>query len=98
MELPFPRTWWIDPGKVMGGRYPGTPDRQESRRMLAALVACGVRTFINLQEEGERGAGGAPFRDYRPELSTAAVRAGTGVDFHRFPVPDCDVPDRRLMA
>ena len=25
--LPFPRTWWIDPGKILGGCFPGSARR-----------------------------------------------------------------------
>ena len=24
--LPFERSWWIEVGKVIGGRFPGTPN------------------------------------------------------------------------
>ena len=48
LNLAFSRSWWIDPGKGIGGRYPGTPDAAESQRMLARLLDVGVRPVINL--------------------------------------------------
>jgi hypothetical protein len=98
MKLPFPRTWWIDPGRIMGGRYPGTQDPRESRRMLAALLDAGVRTMVNLQELDEVGHGGAPFPDYRDVVEGLARERGVGVTFHRFPIADLDVPETALMG
>jgi hypothetical protein len=65
--------------------------------MLADLLGCGVRTVINLQEEDERGAGGKPFRDYRRELFALAGELALDVEFHRYPIADCDVPTFELM-
>jgi hypothetical protein len=98
VNLPFARTWWIDPGRIMGGRYPGTQDARESRRMLAALLDAGVRTLVNLQEPDEVGRGGAPFPDYHDTVEALARDRGVGVTFHRFPIADLDVPEAALMG
>ena len=78
-ELPFERSWWIDVGKVIGGRFPGTPDPSESARQLGRLLDVGVRVVINLQEAGECGSNGLPFPDYVPTLRKLADECGVTV-------------------
>lgn len=65
--------------------------------MLADLLACGVRTVINVQEEDERGAGGVPFPNYLPQLNAIATKLKTDVEYYRFAIADCDIPARELM-
>ncbi|HEY2585457.1 MAG TPA: hypothetical protein VGI81_06830, partial [Tepidisphaeraceae bacterium] len=98
VNLPFSRTWWIEPGKILGGRYPGTQDPIESRRMLDALLAMGVCVFVNLQQADELGRGGRPFPDYRPAVTELAQARGVQVRFHRFPIPDLSIPSRQTMT
>jgi hypothetical protein len=96
-ELPFDRTWWIDRGRVIGGRFPGTPDQTESERMLARLLDIGVRTVVNLQDPNESGDNGKPFPDYTRSLKELAAQRGVEVDIHRFPIPDMGVPTVEQM-
>ena len=98
MTHPFARTWWIDKGMILGGRYPGTPDPEESRKMLSDLVASGVRVIINLQEPGEKGRDGKPFPDYSGVLQSVAGAAGVSVELHRLPIHDWGVPTTEQMA
>ncbi len=46
--------YWIEPGRLAGGPFPGAPDVREARARLAALTRIGVRAFIDLTEPGER--------------------------------------------
>ena len=76
MNYPFPKTWWIDPGKILGGCYPGTLDPHESLARLQSLISMGVRVIINLQQPNEHGAGGNPFADYTRNLHAIASALG----------------------
>ena len=96
-DLPFERSWWIDKGKVIGGRFPGTPDRAESQRLLTHLLDAGVRTVVNLQVPEEPGANGKPFPDYVATLKRLAAERGVEVEVHRFPIPDMGVPTPEQM-
>ena len=98
MKLPFERTWWIEPGRILGGRYPGTHDAAESRAMLDALLAIGVRVIVNLQEPDELGRGGRPFPDYRPVIKELAAARGVTVRCLRFPIADLGVPSVATMS
>ena len=46
--------WWVEPGRVLAGEYPGNKDRDRAIEKIDLLVDAGVRTFVDLTEEGER--------------------------------------------
>ena len=82
---PLPDSYWVVPGRLLAGEYPGARVPDETRRQLRRLRWCGVREFVDLTEAGEYGL--AP---YLPLLDGAARH-------RRFPVPDRDVPDETTM-
>jgi len=47
---PDPNTYWVVPGKVLAGEYPGARDSEEARRRLRRFLAAGLRHFIDLTE------------------------------------------------
>jgi hypothetical protein len=96
-ELPFERSWWIDQGRVIGGRFPGTPDQNETDRLLGRLLDVGVRTVVNLQELDEVGNNGKRFPDYAPRLKRLARERGLELQAHRLPIPDMGVPSPDQM-
>jgi ADP-ribosyl-[dinitrogen reductase] hydrolase len=83
------RTWWIEQDAVLAGPYPGAPDKAAARAKIQALLDAGVRTFINLQEHGESGAGGSTFPDYMEVVPTSMAGEVRSL---RFPVPDMGTP------
>ncbi len=97
MSYPFAKTWWIEKDKILGGRYPGSPDPAEQRQMLAALLDHGVRLFVNLQHPDDRGVGGKPFPDYTNLAKQLAKQGGLKVEVCRFPVQDVSVPSPQIM-
>ena len=42
MHLPFPRSYWVEPGRLLAGFYPGDSDPVEAEYKLQALLDCGV--------------------------------------------------------
>lgn len=98
MKYPFPKTWWIEPGKVLGGCYPGPPYQADQGGALAALLDVGVRVVINLQQPGELGRNRKPFADYEPLLRQIAADNNVGVTLHRFPIRDWGAPALELMV
>ena len=82
---PDPNTYWVIEGRFLAGEYPGARAPAEAREKIAAFLAAGITTFIDLTEPHEL----AP---YQPLLS------GTGVEHRRFPIRDGSVPaDARQM-
>ena len=97
-ELPFERSWWIDAGRVIGGRYPGTDNPARSGEMLARLLDIGVGLVVNLQQPAELGHGGRPFPDYAPALHRLAAERAAAVQVERFPIPDWGVTTAQHMS
>jgi protein-tyrosine phosphatase len=77
--------YWVEQGNLLAGEYPGGMAQREARRRLRALLAAGVRTFVDLTEDGE-------LIPYDTWLELEARTAGLDVAYHRFPVTDLDVP------
>lgn len=50
---PFPNSFWIEPGRLLAGEYPGVPDPDETRERLEALVELGISYFLDLTEPDE---------------------------------------------
>jgi hypothetical protein len=36
--VPFPRSYWIIPGKLLAGFYPGSKDHKEATEKITALI------------------------------------------------------------
>jgi hypothetical protein len=90
--LPFSRSYWADPGRLLAGCYPGEVDPVEARLKLAGLVRCGVTQVINLMEEHERDFFGRLFVDYRPLLEALAAEQGRPIICQRRSIRDMNVP------
>ena len=73
------------PGLVIAGEYPGAPDPEAARARVRAHLAAGVRTFVDLTEEGEL----AP---YAGLVAHEAARLGVEAAHVRVPIRDVDVP------
>jgi len=89
---PTIRCYWVVEGKFLAGAYPGSPDQAMHQQRIEALWNAGLRTFINLMEEGETNNAGRPFKRYDDSLRTLAVENGEQASHLRFPVRDLSVP------
>ncbi len=94
---PLPRTWWIEPGAILGGPFPGNADGTVNTVKLQKLFGYGIRVFVNLQEPHEKGLHGMPFPDYEPELHRLAAAEGQAIQIRRFPIVDTDIPTIEQM-
>ena len=52
-DRPLPNTYWVIPGRLLAGEYPGGADFTDSRARLARLREAGINCFVDLTEEGE---------------------------------------------
>lgn len=50
---PLPNTFWIEPGRLLAGEYPGAPSSEETVERLQALTEAGVTYFLNLTQADE---------------------------------------------
>jgi ADP-ribosylglycohydrolase len=76
---PNVHAWWVEPGAVLAGEYPGR--RTEK---VDLLVDAGVRTFVDLTVEGE-------LDPYEGAVAAASSARGLDLRHERHPVPDLGV-------
>jgi hypothetical protein len=88
---PIPNCYWVEPGRLLAGEYPGAPDEATARRRLRQFLAAGLTYFLDLTQEGEPGP-------YARLLSDEAAAAGVAVAHRRAPIRDFGVPTHSEMA
>lgn len=95
--LPFDRSYWVVPGKLMAGFFPGSKDPKQEFSNMEALIASGIRTVINLMEEDEKDHSGKRFKPYESTLKQIAAEVDGEVSCIRIPIQDVSVPSRKTM-
>ncbi|HVW70969.1 MAG TPA: dual specificity protein phosphatase family protein, partial [Steroidobacteraceae bacterium] len=78
---PLRNSYWVLPGQVLAGEYPGGANLDDTRERVRKLTAAGVDCFIDLTEPGE-------IRVYDPELPFS-------VEYLRKPIRDHGIPAQR---
>jgi Dual specificity phosphatase, catalytic domain len=58
----LPNTYWVLPGRLLAGEYPGAADELQARARLKRLDDAGIHNFLDLTEEGEL----PPYRNLLP--------------------------------
>ena len=98
LDVPFNQAYWVRPGLVMAGCYPGAEDHARARRQVQGLVECGIRHVINLMETDELNRFGRPFVPYEDLMQSIADEADCSISFDRLPIKDGGVPSRIEMS
>ncbi len=81
---PLPNSYWVTPGKLLGGEYPAGASDEETQRRLRALMDAGVDCFVNLTQPGE--------------LPTYNTLLPNGTVYFHLPILDHGLPvDRTYM-
>ena len=83
---PFDRSYWVEPGRLLAGFYPGAPAKGEAESKLDALLDAGIRCVINLTEEEEKSTAGPPLLSYQTLLAKRAAVRGLQVIYLRMPI------------
>jgi hypothetical protein len=83
-DRPVPRSYWVRPGSLLAGEYPGHEHDGWTRVRLERFRAAGVTAFIDLTEEGEL----APYEDLVRGWAT----------YRRFPIRDFSCPSVEGMT
>ncbi len=89
--LPFERSYWIIPGKLLAGEYPASINESETQKKLDSLVTVGIKTVINLTEDNEKNRDGIKLYDYTSQLKSF------GIETHRKPIKDISIPAKNEM-
>jgi hypothetical protein len=97
LDRPFDRSYWVEPGKLLAGYFPGSLDALETTGLHRALVASGIRYIMNLMEEDERNLDGEPFDSYIESMEREAAKLGSDIICERVAIRDMDVPTKETM-
>lgn len=96
-EVPFPRSYWVRPGQLLAGCYPGAPVPREATEKLRGMLDAGIRAVISLMEPEETDRQGRPFMPYEDQLYRLASEDEIAVTCLRMPIADQCVPTRSAM-
>ncbi len=96
--LPFARSYWVHPGQLLGGFYPGDRDDAVTAGKLNALLDCGVTHIINLMQATEGDHAGRAFIAYEAPFLRLAAQRGIHAGWSRHPVQDLGVPSLAQMT
>ncbi|AOY56890.1 ADP-ribosylglycohydrolase family protein [Desulfococcus multivorans] len=97
LPVPFPRSYWVIPGRLLAGELPGAKDPREAENKLDRLLESGIRRIINLMQPDETDHSGEPFTPYEPILNDLASRRGSKPLCKRYPIQDLGVPSPDQM-
>ena len=89
LPRPHDNCYWLLPGRMLAGEYPGRIDAEEQSRRLGAIIGAGVNCLIDLTGESE----GLP--PYVDALHVAAQ--GVAIQCQRFAIADYSVPQAQTM-
>ena len=90
LERPHANCYWLVPGRVLAGEHPAAASVADVATRVDALLAAGIRRFVDLTEEGELAS-------YVAALDERAAAKGVGVLHRRFAIRDLGVPSAALM-
>jgi ADP-ribosyl-[dinitrogen reductase] hydrolase len=76
--LPFPNSYWVLPGRLLAGEYPGGFGPEQTQAWLSRLLEAGVNSFLDLTQPGEA----EPYETALP----------VSIDYLRKPIRDHDTP------
>lgn len=92
LALPFMDSYWVVPGKLMAGEYPGAHFHGNTRKRIIALIRSGVRSIIDLTQPGDSD------HPYAGLLDEEAALYGVEIRRWNYPVPDFGIPPAGLMT
>ncbi|MDF1594056.1 MAG: dual specificity protein phosphatase family protein [Desulfobacterales bacterium] len=97
-SVPFKRSYWVVPGKLLAGCYPGAVDPKQAHQKLKRLLEHGIRRVISLMEPTEINWNGKAFESYEDRMKSIADDMGVEVFFDRMPIKDTWIPSRKEMC
>jgi hypothetical protein len=98
LKVPFNRSYWVVPGKLLAGCYPGSEDPMEEERNLEGLLQAGIRHVISLMETQEYGRSDDPFPPYVDHMESYAQTLKISATFDQISIKDFSVPTKRQMV
>ncbi len=82
----FVHAYWVEPGRILAGEYPGDLDAATARTMINLLVDHGIRTFVDLTDDPH-------LEPYSTIIDEVAAARGLALNRLACPIPDMGVID-----
>jgi protein-tyrosine phosphatase len=80
--------WWVVPGRLLAGEYPGAPTHGMAAKKLQLLIDAGIDSIVDLTTPQDS------LKPYRGQLRALAQKAGHEVRHFSYPIPDMGVIDQ----
>lgn len=90
IQKPIPESYWVIPGYLLAGEYPGRYQEELTRQRLDAMIEAGFDTFIDLTDPHEN-------MSYTQMLQEEARIYDVAVRHFSFPIPDFGLPTPEQM-
>ncbi len=90
---PIPNAYWVLPGKLLAGGYPGALQESETRRRLRWLLEQGITLSFDLTAPGETIS-----KPYARLLQEEADALKKTVNYCHIPIFDMSTPSREEMV
>jgi protein-tyrosine phosphatase len=81
--------WWVEPGRLHAGEYPGAKTPEKAAKKLRLLVDAGVDSIVDLTTADDH------LEPYEEALQLAAGKAGRQIRHYAHPIPDNSVIDHQ---
>lgn len=81
--VPIPNSYWVSPGRLLAGEYPGATSRADAMLRLQRLLQSGVNSFLDLTEEDEL----PPYHKLLSKITEQQIR------YRRLSISDHSVPE-----
>lgn len=100
MSVPRPGMYWVLPGQLLAGTYPGDHDASTMDAKLNALLEAGIGSIVNLMDEEEilEHTNGEQFTPYENHIEELAEKRGRVVEIMRYAIPIGGTPTEEEMA
>jgi O-acetyl-ADP-ribose deacetylase (regulator of RNase III) len=89
---PFAQSYWVIPGKLLAGAYPGSRDPVIHETNIRALTDANIQLIINLTEANEVDAEGLGLVRYQERFMQLSTQRGKKPEYHQFGIPDGKLP------
>ena len=90
LPRPFPKSYWVVPGNLLAGEYPGSLVEDQAIAKIKNLFAVGIDFFLDLTREGE-------LTSYEQQLKAAAGASNFQYQYIRFEIVDFSIPKTAHM-
>lgn len=88
---PLDDCYWVVPGRLLAGEYPGAALPWQARIKLLRLLDAGITYFVDLTSKKD------PLRPYAKQLRELATAKGITITHSRKSIPDRGCPTKELM-